>query len=139
MLYVICIYINYVYLYILIYYIYIYFYSTTTTFTKDITSGNNNCLQDTVTYDSSTSQSCCSAGFNVTTGWDPVTGLGSVDYSLFSTIFPTTSRRTRSRSLRMGVGTSTSSGINTEVKSNSSSVFSAIQSYINQFVLSLLG
>lgn len=42
-------------------------------FTNDITSGNNKCTSD--------ADICCSAGFYASTGWDPVTGWGSVDYA----------------------------------------------------------
>jgi len=46
-------------------------------FYNDITTGNNNCCQK--------QQWCCgrSHGFNATWGWDPVTGLGSLDFSKF--------------------------------------------------------
>ena len=53
-------------------------YSNYTKYTNDITSGNNKC---------SRTGKCCSQGFTATTGWDPATGLGSIDYSrLQSTI-----------------------------------------------------
>lgn len=45
---------------------------------NDITSGNNKCCASTV---------CCTEGFSATTGWDPLTGLGSVDYLKFEALF----------------------------------------------------
>jgi hypothetical protein len=40
-------------------------------FVNDITSGNNKCVS---------SGYCCPSGFNAAIGWDPATGLGSVNY-----------------------------------------------------------
>jgi len=60
-----------------------------TNFINDITEGMNQCLDDQY------GGSCCASGFNATVGWDPVTGLGSVDYAKFKDIFPTSRRRTR--------------------------------------------
>ena len=48
-------------------------YANADLFTNDITVGNNNC----------TSTTCCSQGFHATTGWDPVTGLGSLNVRKF--------------------------------------------------------
>merc|ERR1712064_62390 len=45
---------------------------------NSITSGNNKCTASTT---------CCSQGFYATTGWDPVTGWGSVDYAKFESLF----------------------------------------------------
>jgi len=45
---------------------------------NDITQGNNRCTAGTV---------CCTQGFTAATGWDPLTGLGSVDYAKFRAIF----------------------------------------------------
>ena len=42
-------------------------------FTRDVTSGNNSCTC------CSPNPVCCSQGFAATTGWDPVTGFGSID------------------------------------------------------------
>mmetsp|Transcript_17280 Transcript_17280/g.27004 ORF Transcript_17280/g.27004 Transcript_17280/m.27004 type:complete len:587 (-) Transcript_17280:63-1823(-) len=39
------------------------------TFFNDITTGNNNCTE-----------SCCGVGYTATTGWDPVSGMGSPNY-----------------------------------------------------------
>lgn len=44
---------------------------------NDITSGTNQC----------TVNLCCQAGFFATTGWDPATGLGSVQYASLQKIF----------------------------------------------------
>lgn len=57
-------------------------YSTSVVFTNDITEGSNQCLSD------ESGGTCCSSGFNATVGWDPVTGLGSINYAQFVTIFP---------------------------------------------------
>lgn len=48
-------------------------------FTFDITSGINNCVAGATV--------CCSQGFYATPGWDPVTGLGSVNFTAFSEVF----------------------------------------------------
>jgi len=45
---------------------------------NSITQGNNKCTASTV---------CCSQGFTATSGWDPITGLGSVDYAKFEGLF----------------------------------------------------
>lgn len=50
-------------------------YSNYSLFANDITYGNNKC--------SASSLKCCSQGFYAMVGWDPVTGLGSVDLSKF--------------------------------------------------------
>ena len=47
-------------------------------FSNDITSGNNKCL---------TSGGCCPTGFTATHGWDPVTGLGSINFAKFKDLF----------------------------------------------------
>lgn len=48
-------------------------YALRKSFVRDITSGHNRCnVQSTV---------CCAQGFFATEGWDPVSGLGSVDFS----------------------------------------------------------
>lgn len=48
----------------------------------DITSGENNCAAGSVG-----SEVCCSYGFTATTGWDPASGLGSVDFPKFLAAF----------------------------------------------------
>lgn len=60
-------------------------YSTNVTFTNDITSGSSQCLS---VHNRGHTVVCCESGYNATVGWDPVTGLGSVDYAKFKTIFP---------------------------------------------------
>ena len=47
-------------------------YTNHTSFTNDITVGDNRCAA---------SVNCCPHGFYAAKGWDPVTGLGSVDYT----------------------------------------------------------
>eukprot|EP00466_Bigelowiella_natans_P005681 jgi/Bigna1/40855/e_gw1.46.4.1 len=49
---------------------------------NDITSGENDCCAG-----SPGSEVCCSEGFYAAKGWDPLTGWGSVDYSLSSSHF----------------------------------------------------
>ncbi len=56
-------------------------YSLYPAFVNDVTSGDNKCLSEGAT--------CCSQGFYATTGWDPVTGLGSVDFARFLRTFAT--------------------------------------------------
>jgi tripeptidyl-peptidase-1 len=64
-------------------------------FTNDITGGDkNNCGALEVGYDSDDYYSsyyiyhnCCKEGFYPTTGWDPITGLGSINVDKFSTVF----------------------------------------------------
>ena len=53
-------------------------YSNYTKYTNDITSGNNKCAR---------TGRCCAQGFTATAGWDPTTGLGSIDYSRLQTTF----------------------------------------------------
>jgi len=53
---------------------------------NDITSGNNKCCAGTAG-----SQVCCTEGFTATKGWDPLTGLGSVDYPQFEALFASSS------------------------------------------------
>ncbi len=52
---------------------------------NDITSGSNNCC----VYSGSTpsAATCCTAGFSATTGWDPVTGLGSISYPALAALY----------------------------------------------------
>ena len=49
-------------------------------YTNDITGGKNNCAGGGVT-------SCCAEGFNAAVGWDPATGLGSLNFMLFKNFF----------------------------------------------------
>merc|ERR1712151_594682 len=51
---------------------------------NDITEGNNKCTASTT---------CCSQGFSATTGWDPVTGLGSVNFAKFKSLFSSLANR----------------------------------------------
>lgn len=44
-------------------------------FARDITSGDNHCVASGTV--------CCAQGFNAVEGWDPVTGLGSLDFTKF--------------------------------------------------------
>lgn len=43
-------------------------------FVKDVTDGRNNCT---------CLETCCSEGFEATAGWDPASGLGSLDFVKF--------------------------------------------------------
>jgi tripeptidyl-peptidase I len=47
-------------------------------FVNDIISGNTLCVAD---------GTCCSTGFYATPGWDPATGLGSVNYGKMASMF----------------------------------------------------
>jgi len=46
---------------------------------NDVTSGQNNCCAG-----DPGQQTCCQYGFTATTGWDPLTGWGSVNFPAFS-------------------------------------------------------
>eukprot|EP00981_Chlorochromonas_danica_P004459 scaffold902_cov254-Ochromonas_danica.AAC.5 len=48
-------------------------YTYSDSFVNDITVGDNRCT--------AFASKCCPIGFDATAGWDPVTGLGSVDFS----------------------------------------------------------
>ena len=52
-------------------------YEYSSSFTTDITTCNNRCLEQS-------GCSCCSEGYYASSGWDPVSGLGVVDFKLFS-------------------------------------------------------
>jgi tripeptidyl-peptidase I len=47
-------------------------------FVNDITSGHIKCAAD---------GTCCTTGFHATPGWDPATGLGSVNYGKMASFF----------------------------------------------------
>jgi hypothetical protein len=47
-------------------------------FANDITSGDNHCL--------AAGTGCCHLGFKAAEGWDPVTGLGSVNFEKFKRV-----------------------------------------------------
>ena len=52
-------------------------YTDPSAFVNDITSGKNNCgAQNATGY-----YYCCNQGFAAVAGWDPTTGLGSLDYA----------------------------------------------------------
>jgi hypothetical protein len=50
-------------------------YQVYSSFVKDIVEGDNRCAADAMV--------CCGHGFFATEGWDPVTGLGSIDFPGF--------------------------------------------------------
>jgi len=52
-------------------------YALSDSFANDITVGDNKCL--------ASGYGCCSQGFYASSGWDPVTGLGSIDFQKFQT------------------------------------------------------
>jgi tripeptidyl-peptidase-1 len=58
-------------------------YKAGTSSFNDITIGNNKCCAGQVKL----LTVCCDEGFEATTGWDPLTGLGSVDYKKFAALF----------------------------------------------------
>jgi tripeptidyl-peptidase I len=51
-------------------------YTNSSLFVNDITSGNSKCASNP----GRTAPNCCTQGFYATAGWDPVTGLGSINY-----------------------------------------------------------
>jgi len=69
-------------------------YKYSSSFINDITSGDNKCsalyCSSYIYYFNSRyckeyNNTCCKEGFHATKGWDPVTGLGSIDFENFST------------------------------------------------------
>lgn len=50
-------------------------YANYTSYTNDVTKGNNRCVSPAL---------CCAQGFYATAGWDPATGLGSLNYGKLS-------------------------------------------------------
>jgi hypothetical protein len=50
---------------------------------NDVTSGSNNCCE----YDDVDPVTCCTSGFTAATGWDPTTGLGSINFNDFAAMF----------------------------------------------------
>ena len=58
-------------------------YKNSSMFINDITSGDNKCA-DRI---SKNVVNCCSQGYTCTTGWDPVTGLGTVNYGKMESLF----------------------------------------------------
>ena len=54
-------------------------YKHASKFTKDVVGGNTKCTQN--------SQICCSQGFYATPGWDPASGLGSINYGKMEAVF----------------------------------------------------
>ena len=52
-------------------------YANSTSFVKDITSGNIKCNAYKV---------CCSQGFYAAPGWDPASGLGSLNFGKFQSV-----------------------------------------------------
>ena len=48
-----------------------------------MTSGDNKCCAS-----STGNPTCCDSGFTATSGWDPVTGWGSMDYTQLLKLFP---------------------------------------------------
>ena len=59
-------------------------------FTNDITEGDKNACSG-LEYSSVSGyyHTCCDEGFYPTTGWDPITGLGSINVDKFSAVFGT--------------------------------------------------
>jgi hypothetical protein len=60
-------------------------YAYSANFTNDITVGVNNCTA-IWSYNATTNvygATCCVEGFFAAKGWDPITGLGSVDFAAF--------------------------------------------------------
>ncbi len=55
-------------------------YKRASMFVNDITVGRNNC---SALYNNHQSKTCCRQGFYATPGWDPLTGLGSVNFRRF--------------------------------------------------------
>lgn len=58
-------------------------YTNSSLFMNDITSGDNKCAGTGV----KSTVNCCTQGFTAVAGWDPVTGLGTVDYGKMESTF----------------------------------------------------
>lgn len=58
-------------------------YATNGSFANDITSGDNKCTSVYAGTYGSYVATCCTQGYTATTGWDPVTGFGSVKFHDF--------------------------------------------------------
>eukprot|EP01035_Chromulina_nebulosa_P017782 gene17782-23388_t len=56
-------------------------YSNNGGYTRDITSGSNQCT--------AVKTRCCAFGFYCSSGWDPVTGFGSINYTKFFSYYST--------------------------------------------------
>lgn len=54
-------------------------YSNYNSFTRDVKDGGNFCV--------ASNSVCCRQGFHAATGWDPVTGLGSIHYPSLKSVF----------------------------------------------------
>jgi subtilase family serine protease len=52
-------------------------------FTHDITSGDNKCTEINFCDGDTCYANCCKEGFYATNGWDPMTGLGSINFEQF--------------------------------------------------------
>jgi len=61
---------------------------------NDITSGDNKCGGQS-SANKGTGQINCCGGWSAKTGWDAVTGLGSVDFMKFENIFPSKKRQVK--------------------------------------------
>jgi tripeptidyl-peptidase-1 len=62
-------------------------YSLYKKFTNDITVGKNQCIAAACWVDGYCSVSlCCNEGFYALPGWDPITGLGSLNYTAFEDV-----------------------------------------------------
>jgi tripeptidyl-peptidase-1 len=57
-------------------------YKKSSSFVKDITVGHNNCTA-VIKINDNRFINCCKHGFSATPGWDPVTGLGSLNWNKF--------------------------------------------------------
>jgi hypothetical protein len=59
------------------------FNGTDTLIFNDVTSGDNKCCA----HNNPALATCCASGFTAVSGWDPVTGWGSVDFPKFAALF----------------------------------------------------
>ena len=69
-------------------------YASYKNFTKDVTSGSNHCAAGY-----KAPYACCRQGFSAAPGWDPVTGLGVLNFKQFKTFM-------------MNIGTSSTTTVN---------------------------
>ena len=86
-------------------------YQYSSQFAKDITTGYNKCSA-LFRENGVRTSICCKEGFNATIGWDPVTGLGSVNYEKFLAAALTAGASTSSNSnSNSGLSTAEIAGI----------------------------
>ena len=104
-------------------------YSISKGYINDITSGNNLCVAD---------GTCCPQGYYATTGWDPATGLGSINYGRLLSIWSLIGNVTISPSMRTTFAPSTVA-VSGSAPTTSSSTPSSSSSSIDKVIMNFTG